>query len=879
MRRLRAWVVRLAGMFGSARRDADFSAEIESHLQLHIDDNLHAGLTPAEARRRALVALGGVQQTKERWREWRGIESLDTMWQDVRFAGRVWRKTPSLAAAAVLTLAIGLSATTAVFSFARSFLLRPLPFHNAHELVALWESDRASGYNRIRVSLPNAHDWRQASRTIEDLALFNYAEGNLFDAGEATRVFIGRVSANLFSLLGVPPSLGRGFVGDDERPGALPVAVISTPLWRLRFSGRADILGETIELDGEPTTIVGVMPPEFAFPLNITQVWVPHRVDATSSPRSVRAFQTVARLRGRVSPQQAQRELDDIARRLKAQYPENDGNGVHVEPLRHALNFGHDILQRMSIVLGAAGAFVLLIACANVANLLLFRVLARRPELALRRALGASRARIGRQLFSESLLLASAGGLVALLLTVWTLRALAAAIPDDLYRVGDIALDWTAFLLVAGLSGGAALIVGVAPAMRSNDEDTQRPHREGALRTPVAAPRRRLLRDGLVVVQVALALALVIGASLMFRSVTSLRGTDLGFDPAGVQTMKLMAPEARYDPTRLESLHRALVTDLLQRPGIIGAATVDYLPLNHEAFTVWASTPETGDQERMIASVLTVSPGYFETMGIPVQLGRDFTHQDRDGSPPVAAISEALAARLWPNQDPLGRTLRITTRAGRTSEVTVVGTSGNPSYEVIEGGTLFHIYRPQGQQPSPYFRIVTRSSLPPETAVASARASLRDLDPGLAVSEIRSLQAVVDEFLLPQRMLSSSVMLLAMAALVMALVGVYGVVSYSVTIEQRDTGIRLALGAPPARVLLSTLRRGLALTATGIVLGLAVGILLGRLLASFLFDVTATDGATLAGAALLLAGAALAACLGPARRAVRVDPLTALRSE
>jgi len=795
--------------------------------------------------------------------------------QDLRYAIRLLVRYPGFSLVAVLALALGIGSMTSTFSVANAYLLRPLPFSEPERLVHVWETNRRQGWSMLRVSLPNFLDYREQGRSFEDLAVFNYTGEDLTAGDRPEQVQSGRVSANIFTLLGVEPMLGRGFRPGEDAPGQGDVVVLGHRFWQTRFAGDRDVLGRTLEINGRAHTIIGVMPPEFVFPLPTTQIWVPRVLDTAVLTRDRDALQVVGRLRAGVTRAEAQGELDAIARRIADAHPvEAADRGVNIVPLRSALNFAYDIIQMVSIVLLVANLFVLLIACANISSLLLSRAINRTREVAVRAALGASRGRLLRQFLIESAVLAAIGGLAGLGLAAWSAGFFGSLVPDDIYRIGDVSIDGMVLLFSAGVSLLTVLMFGLVPALRSSDFQIGQCIKDGG--RAVAAGGGRRLQSVLVGAEIAMSIMLLAGTALMIRTYQNLQRVDPGFEASGVLTMTLTLPSRTYgEAARTGQFHEDLRREAAAMPGVMAAATVDYLPLNHETdileFTIPGRDPGTDRKPTAISHV--VSPGYFELMAIPMRRGRVFTDGDRSGSVRVAIVNETLAQRFWPGADPVGQSIDLLDG----EPFTIVGVAGDTRHMEMSGGAREQAYLSQWQFPGRYLRLLVRTAADPLAATAAVSEAVWRVDPTLPIVEVRSLAQVVSDFLLPQQAMSGTLFGLALGAMLLAVVGVYGLMAFYVSQRTQEIGLRMALGAARGDVVGLVLGRGLRLALGGLVFGLAGAVALGRIMASLLHGVGALDPVAFVGAPALLVAVAMLACYLPARRAAKVDPLVALR--
>jgi len=807
---------------------------------------------------------------------------VGNLWSDLRYALRMLRKNPGVTLAAMLTLALGLSANITVFSFANAYLLRPLNFEQPEQLVHIWQTNRRQGYSKLRASLPNVLDWKQHNSTLADVGVFNYTGETLQGSEGPERISGGRVSANVFGLLGVQPALGRGFAPGEDEPGRGAVAVLSHHFWQQRYAADTGVLGKTITVGDGAHTIIGVMPVDFVFPLPTTQLWLPRELDTSRHAREQGFLQVVARLKPGVTRAQAQADLTAIAARLEAEYPrQNESVGVNVTPLKGELNFAYDIFQILAAVMGGSGAFLLLIACGNVASLTIARGLGRTREFAVRAALGAARSRIVRQLLTENLLVALGGGVLGLLMAAWSLQSAAALIPDDLYRVGDLGIDTSTAVFTLALCSVTTLLFGLAPALQVTRHDLNLSLREGGAGAGASFGRRRM-HNVLAASQIAMSLVLLVGAGLFTRSMANLSVAPLGFETDSVMTMQLSLPAAQYNSTeKIVAFHRALLREAGAVPGVTAAATVNYLPLNHEtASAEFQVEGEAAPTERAnVAIAQYVSPDYFRVMGIPFSAGRAFGEGDTAATERVVVVSEALAAKFFPAGDAVGRRLLLRRSSGELLPASIVGVAGNVKHQEIDETSSLLIYQSQFQAPWTYLRLVTRTTPEPALLAGALRSAIGRVDPTLPVTEVRTLAEVVHEYLLPRRVMSGSMALFAVQAVILATVGLFGVVAFSVAQRTREMGIRVALGAQRGDILRLVLRQGWMLGAAGVGAGLAASLGVGQLLSSLLYGVSAFDPLTLGAAAAFLMGVALLASYLPARRAARTDPMVALRYE
>jgi putative ABC transport system permease protein len=801
---------------------------------------------------------------------------MRTLLQDVRYAARVLVRQPGFAAVAVLTLALGVGANTAIFSVVNAVLLRPLPFAEPDQLVRVYEKRPKLGRTRNVVSAPDFIDWRGQSQTFDSMAAYNGWGASLTGDGEPQRITGALASADLFRVLRAEPMLGRAFAAEEDRPGAPRVVVISHGLWRRRFGADPSAVGKAVTLGGEPYTVVGVMPPAFQFPDPETEVWAPLALDPQDqSSRGSHYLSVVARLKTGVTREQAQAEMDAIAGRLEQQYQVNTGHGVNVFALHDEVVGG--VRKSLFVLLGAVG-FVLLIACANVANLLLARGAARQAEIAVRTALGASRWRVVRQLLTESLLLFVWGGALGLLLAVWGVDLFVALSPPGTPRVHEIRADAWVFGFTFLVSLATGVVFGLLPALQASKPDLHAALKEGG-RDRLGGGSRTRLRGLLVVAEVASAVVLLVGAGLLLKSFVRLRQVSPGFDTANVLTMQLSLPPSRYrDGASQAAFFRQLLQRVEALPGVRAAGAVAGLPLTGNMasryFEIEGRPPRPAG-EGLNANFNLASPGYFRALGVPLVSGRQFDERDASGAPEVVVVNETMARRFWPDEDPLGKRLRIANNPWRT----VVGVVADVKNDGLSAEPKPEMFYPLLQSPLPFMTLVVRTDTDPKTLAAAVGREVRAVDADEPVYDVKTMDERLAESVSPQRLTTLLVGVFAALAMTLAGVGIYGVISYSVAQRTREMGVRMALGAQKGDVLKLVLRQGLLLALAGVLIGLAGAFALTRVMSGLLYGVSVTDPATFAGVAVMLTAVALVACLVPALRAARVDPMVALRYE
>jgi putative ABC transport system permease protein len=821
---------------------------------------------------------------------------MRTLLQDARYAVRMLRKKPAFTSIAIITLALGIGANTAIFSVVHAVLLRPLPFHRPDELVRLTSEFQNLKITDAGLSVPELFDYRDRAGIFEAVSGIYPINANITWVDQPERVEALLVDVNYFSLLGVSAQIGRTFEPDDYTPGITEVAVISDSLWRRRYAADPEVIGKKFRLDNDMYTVIGVLPRGFRHPGRAIQteveVWAPSGWVASpfipDPPRGAYIFQgAIARLKPGVTLEAAQRRVSEMAEELRADYPkdylETNGWRPQVAGLQESLV--GKVRDPLMILLAAVG-LVLLIACANVANLLLVRGSARQREVAIRRALGASRARLVRQLLTESVLLAVAGGVVGLLVAVWGVEALVSLSPTNLSRLGDISLDKTVLAFTLAISFATGLIFGLVPAIQTSNPNLQETLKDAA-RGAVGSASRNRLRNLLVVSEFALALMLLIAASLLIRSFWQLQNVETGFDSKNVLTAQMWLPQPNLPETGPYFKHAARVALYKQAidrvaglPGVVAVGGVNAVPLGGSvsgvSFTVEGQPPDTPVN---LARSFTASPGYFEAMGISLLKGRLFTDQDNDQAQRVAVISRSMAEKLFPGGDPIDRRIRLGGRQSQAPWMTVVGVVNDVRAEGLDKEEQPQLYRPLLQASNLNFVLVIRAASNPEALSEAVRAEVQSLDPDLPVFAFRTMDKLVSSAISDRRFAMTLLGVFAALALLLAAVGIYGVMSYSVTQRTHEIGVRMALGASSRDVMRLILGQASALILIGTAIGLAGALAATRFLGFMLFGVTPTDPVTFAAITPLLGVVALVACYFPARRAMKVDPMEALRYE
>jgi predicted permease len=871
---------RFRHLFMRASEDAERDEELRIHMEMEIEANLQRGMTIEEAKRKAALSFGGVERIREEVREARGLGALDDWVGDVRYALRALRKNPGFTTVALLTLALGIGANTAMFSIVNGVLLRSLAYPHAEELVRVHQASPKDGELHGRVSFQDMEDFAARARSLEAIAGFANLPTILTGQGDPVEIEFTYVTTKFFPLLGVNPALGRPLQEEDHRQ-ALPNVVISDAMWRTYLGADPQVIGRVIQLRGEPFTVVGVMPAGMSHPTPETAVWAaqslvrPNMFSNGVPRRGDRYLQAVARLAPNTTAESAQQELSALARELAGTYPESntDWNAATVVPLLTSIV--GDVDKALVIVLGVVG-FILLIGCANLANLLLARGSARRREIAIRTALGAGRARIVRQLLTESLVLALLGGVLGLLLSYWGVRAALALSADTLPRIEDVRLDGRVIaftLLLATLTG---VLFGLIPALRTAQAEPQNDLRGG--RGTMGTDGHRL-RNALVVAEVALAVLLVVGAGLMTRSFVALRSVDTGFKPDQVLAVALQLNLAGVPgdqiPQYLIRRRQEYISALRELPGVTSAGAINVFPLREDGDFAMEYTPARPDlQTRVNADTRYVDPGYFKTMGIALLRGDTMPHSWPRVSPVPALLSASSARQLFPNSDAIGQLIKVP-----WGESVVVGVVADVRQHNMEQTPEPAIYFPHNRAPRLLATIVVRSAGDPLALVAPVRQAIKAIDPNQPIRSILPLRTVMSESIAEDRFFTVLFALFGGLALLLAAVGIYGVLAYSVRQRTQEIGVRMAMGANALDVLKMVAGAGMKLVLIGIIIGTTAALMLTRVLASQLYGITATDPVAFAAGLAFLGVVAFMATYIPAYRATRVTPMIALRPD
>jgi len=889
------WLTRLGRRLSMLLRcrqfDADLDEEMRLHRELREQEQTERGLSPEEAHYTAQRRFGNDLVLREESRDMWGWNWLENFLQDVRYGLRMLAKNPGFTAVAVVALALGIGANTAIFSVVNAVLLRPLPFPKSEQLVTLWERNLKMGYDQNAPAAANFRDWRAQNNVFQQMAAYGGdGQFNLTGADRPERVTGTAATADLFPLLGVSPLLGRTFSPEEEEPGRDRVVILSYGLWKERFDADRSIVGKSLTVDGRKCTVIGVMPPGFVFPgdtgtvLQIytsppAQLWVPLALDANSwRARSDHYLSVIARLKPNVMMSQASSEMNAIEQRLVKQYPQEFiGSDINIVPLHTQVASG---LEPVLLVLLGAVAFVLLIGCANVANLLLARATSRQKEMAVRAALGASRLRVVRQLITESLLLGTAGGGLGLFLARGSLSVLKAVIPENFPRADYIGIDGWVLGFTTLIAFATAIAFGLAPALQTSKTELTESLKEGG-RGSSEGLRHNRLRSVMVVSEVALSLVLLAGAGLMIRSFIRLQDVSPGFNPDHVLTMELSLAEGKYAQSDQRKAFMQRVIDLLKTlPGVKLAGATTLLPLTggnfNSAINIEGEEIKVPGQSPS-TEVRVITPEYVKVMGISLEEGRVITAQDTGTSPHVLLINQTMARRWLPNEDPIGRraSLGWDGFAGQ-----IVGVVADTKEFGLDAEVREEVYIPYSQAPfSPTVALALRTASDPTSLAKAARTAVLEVDPDQPVSNVRTMEQVVSGSLSQSRFRTLLLGLFAGVALVLAATGIYSVISCSVAQRTHEIGIRMAIGAGRGNVLKLVVGESMMLTMAGVAIGTLAALGLTRFVSSWLYGVGTTDPVTFVGVALLMALVAFMASYLPARRATKVDPMVALRYE
>jgi len=881
---MRSVLGRLAGSFRKSPADTELDEELRAHLEALTEENIRRGMEPEEAGYAARREFGGVEQAKELYREQRGLPFLETLLQDARFGARLLAKNPGFTCVAALTLALGIGANTAIFSVVQGMLLQPPPFPRPEQLVMVWEDVHLPNYqNDQNTPAPgNFMDWRARNSAFNGMAAIGYRSWNLSGDGEPLRVEGEAFSSDIFSVLQIYPILGRAFTATDDGPGAARVAILGYGLWRSRFAADPGVIGRTILLDEEAYSVIGVMPAGFHFPDPDDQLYVPLRLTGEQAANHGSHYlRVVARLKGNLTPGQAQSDLAVIAREVAAQHPDtNTGVGVRVIGLREQRTGS---MRRPLLVLSGVAGLLLLMVCANLANLLLARGSSREHEIAVRTALGASRWRVTRQLLAESTLLSLLGGAVALAGAVWGISALRSMVPAG-QDLSAVVLNWTVGIFNFGLALLAGTVFGLVPAMQSSRGRPLDALKDGVRGSSPGRSAR--VRRILVVAEMALGVVVLTGSALLLRSFLRLQEIPLGFEPQSVLTLRVILRGPQYaDLPRRAAFYREVIQQMQGIPGVRAAAGISFLPLTLQGrtagLTIEGQAPPAPGQ-LPFADFRSVSPGYFGTMGIPLLQGRDFSWSDAAGAPLAAVVSETMARAFWPGGDAIGKHFKMGGPGDDAPWITVVGIAGNVRQLHLVGEPRPAIYFCAAQDAGNGDTLrdwVVRVSGNPADAASTVRSVIWRIDRNLPVSRVQTMEQVRSAYLGPQRFNVLLTGLFAIIALVLGAVGLYGVAAFSVEQRRREIGVRMTLGASRADVLRLVVAQGAKLALVGLLTDFVAAAMLTRTIAVLLYGIGPHDPLTFLSVGVLLFVVAILATYLPARRAMRVDPAAALRYE
>jgi putative ABC transport system permease protein len=870
----------LDGVFHRNRMESGMDEEIRFHVARYADDLERSGIPRAEAERRARREFGPLEPVKEECRQARGWRLLDETAQDLRYAVRSLRRSPGFAAVSILTLATGIGANTAIFTIVDRWVLRPLPYRDAGNLISI------STVGPLRVAGTTApgdlYDWRSSAKGFEAICGWTQLFHTLATGGDPEQILGVHANAEFLPMLGVAPQLGRGFLPQDDLPGAAPVAILSSGLWHTRFGGSADMVGQTVQIDGNAVTVIGVLPADFHLPLaGNAGIWTPLALSAAArTDRRLRYLRVLGRLKPGISMAQAQASLHAVSRNLAAAYPQtNAKRGVSIETLRDAI--GRQSGADQALIVYGLVACVLLMACFNVANLQLGRAVHRQKEMAVRLGIGAGRARLVRQLLTENVALFVAGAAASVVFgyggATWIARAIPANVRQYLPNQGDLTMDSRALLYTLGVGAVTGLLFGFAPALNCRSLDVNRGLKEGVFR---AAGSR--VRNILVVAEVSLALVVLVASGLLVNGLLRMRTAQPGFEPHGVvtATVSLTKPRPGAEAIAAPAFFDAVVARLRATPGVIGAAASTQLPYSGEdgsANYTTAAGPVPPAAEIRHSRFAAIAPGYFQVLGIPLLRGRMLSENDRAGAPDAAIVNQTFARAEWPGQDPLGQRIRIGATLQRF--LTVVGMVQDTEGQSDDDIPVPEFYMSYQQAPAKSMTLVVRAASPGWNASAEFRRAVASVDAAQAVSDVETMEQMMASERAPYTIVGKITACFAAIALFLAGIGIYGVMAYSVNARRREFGIRMALGAARGNILSLVVRQGFRLALAGIVIGLAAALGVTRLMAFMLYHVKPDDFPTFALTSVLLAAVAVLACYIPARRAASADPARVLRYE
>src|SRR5262245_9836382 len=868
----------LVAKLNRKRADRELEEEIRTHLELETQEMIEEGLSPEEARDAARRRFGNQTLSMEVSRGVWGFRSIEALSQDLRFGIRMFLKSPGMTAVLILTIALGIGFNSALFSLVNTLLLNPLPFPDADRLVVAWTRSAKISNTRLGVTTDDFAEWRKQTQSFAGIAAQAGWLFNLSGTDEPERIIGGRVTTDFFSVFGIKPALGRDFSPGEDELKSGRVVILSQSVWRRRFNADPSLIGRTITLNDLSYTVVGILPSEFRYPrihegVSGPELWTPVKMGSLPD-RGAPFLSVFARLKSGMAMETAQAELNSVERRLESAYPQtHSGRSVQLVSLREQV-VGKARLSLL-VLFGAVG-IVLLIACANVTNLLMARAAARRREMALRLAIGASRLRLIRQLLTEGILLAVAGGALGLLIAFLAMPSLLSFGGQSIPRSDEVAIDTRVLLFTLSLSVIVGSLFSVLAGGQGSGLTSNQFLKEGA-KPGFAGKSGNRLRSLLIVLQVALALVLTIGAGLLTRSFLTLLSVNPGFESKKVLTFDLfLSPRAEG-----AVFYRQLIEKLDALPGVEAAGAINALPLGGAEFswTFFIEGRQPSDEPLGRVDYRVVTPDFFRTIGVPLKRGRIFTEQDGQGSTPVGIINEAMARRYWPDEDPIGKRFRMQAPISVMPWMTIVGVVGDVKHAGLDQDSAPAVYRPHLQHPRTDMTVVMRTQTEPLTFANSARNQAHEMDKDLPISNLREYTYLVSKSVAQRRFAMSLLTGFAALALLLALFGIYGVLSYSVNLRTKELAIRQALGAQARDLTALVVRQGMSLVLVGIAIGLGVALALTRLMKTLLFGVSATDPLTFTVITLLLAFVVLLACWIPARRATKVDPMTAMRFE
>jgi putative ABC transport system permease protein len=870
----------LDGIFHRNRMESGMDDEIRFHVARYADDLERTGMPRAEAERRARREFGPLEPVKEECRQARGLRLLDETVQDLRYAVRSLRRSPGFAAVSILTLATGIGANTAIFTIVDRWVLRPLPYHDAGNLISISTVDPKRGAGTTAPA--DLYDWRSGATGFEAICGWTQPFHTLTTGGEPEQVLGMQANAEFLPMLGVAPQIGRGFVQQDDVPGAAPVAILGSGLWQTRFGGRRDIIGKTVQIDGNAVTVIGILPADFHLPLvGNAGIWTPLALSAAGrDDRRLRYLRIMGRLKPGVSMAQARASLHAVSRNLAVAYPRTNSNrSVSIETLRDAI--GHQSGADQALIVYGLVACVLLMACFNVANLQLGRAVHRQKEMAVRLGIGAGRARLVRQLLTENVALFVAGAAASVVFgyagATWIARAIPANVRQYLPNQGALTMDIRALFYTLAVGAVTGLLFGFAPALNCRSLDVNRGLKEGVFQ---AAGSR--VRNILVVAEVSLALVVLVASGLLVNGLLRMRTAQPGFEPRGVvtATVSLTKPRPGAESISGPAFFEAVIARLRATPGVVNAAASTQLPYSGEdgsALYTTAAGPVPPSADIRHSRLAVITPGYFRVLGIPLLRGRILSELDRTGAPDDVIVNQTFARVEWPGQDPLGQRIRIGAAFQRV--LTVVGMVKDTEGQNDDDIPVPEFYMSYRQFPAKSMTLVVRAASPGWNASAEIRSAVASVDAAQAVSDVETMEQMMASERAPYIIVGQITACFAAIALFLAGIGIYGVMAYSVNARRREFGIRMALGAARGNIVALVVRQGVRLALAGIAIGLAAASGVTRLMAFMLYHVKPGDFPTFALTSVLLAAVAVLACYIPARRAAGADPANVLRYE